>query len=75
MGAPFFYSNYNWGVISMSIIRFFIRKYDEDFAIVCATPKGDYIVERNTQPIIKARFLFYVKNREALQATLDQKIA
>jgi hypothetical protein len=57
----------------MDIIRFFIRPVKNEFAIIVTTSsRGEVIVDRGAKPVIKGKFLHYVRYRDALQTRLKE---
>jgi hypothetical protein len=53
-------------VLFMDIKRFFIRRVENQFAIIVSTPQGEVVLDRGALPLVKGKFIFYTKNREAL---------
>ncbi|SFJ63054.1 hypothetical protein SAMN02799624_05259 [Paenibacillus sp. UNC496MF] len=48
------------------IQRFFIRPAGADFAIIVVVDGAEQEVERGGKPLIRGKFLHYVKDRNAL---------
>jgi hypothetical protein len=58
-------------VLFMDNIRFFIRRVDNQFAIIVSTQQGELVVDRGALPLVKGKFIFYTKNREALMQAMS----
>jgi len=59
----------------MNIQRFFIRKIQENFAIVVSTTdRKEVVLEAGALPLIRGKFINYVKNRDSLIEAFNEKI-
>lgn len=60
----------------MNIARYFIRKVEDQFAIISAAKEaGEVILDKGAKPHVKGKFQMYIQNSEALESRVQEVCA